>query len=407
MTRTKKRGPGNFKKKSNRPKPTRGARPQRGRSKSKKGRSSSIDPKDLVKRANVKAQKQYQPPFAYAELDMDKQLKKNIAYKKYVKPTEIQGEAIPHLLEGKNMVGIASTGTGKTAAFLIPIIERLRTLDDDFQTLIVLPTRELAMQVETEFRSLTHGMRLFSSTFIGGTSVNRDMQKLRRFHHVVVGTPGRLVDLMQQRALNLRKFEVLVLDEFDRMLDMGFLPDVTKLVDAMEDRNQTLLFSATIEKGQKELINSIVKDPVRITVSEGTKSSDRVNQDVIHVPEDGDRFGMLQDLLLDEDMEKVLLFTETRRQADKVGIKLKKSGITSEIIHGDKSQNARIKALENFRKGRARVLVATDVAARGIDVPNVSHVINLYMPLTMDSYIHRVGRTGRAGKIGQAYTFVG
>lgn len=374
----------------------------------KKGseRESTINPDDLIRRASVIEDEEYIPPYKYNEFQLDGRLKSALAQKGFVYPTQIQAESIEPLLDGRDIVGIANTGTGKTGAFLIPVIHRLLTEKKSFQTLIVLPTRELALQVDHEFRSLTKGMDLYASTFIGGTNVGRDIQKLRKHNHVIIGTPGRLIDMMDQRALDLTNFTVLVLDEFDRMLDMGFIRDIQFIIDAMKKRRQTMLFSATMDKKQNGLINDMLTDPLRVSVSSGTASSDRINQDIIKVPAGKEKFEMLTELISGKDFSKVLLFAETKRMADRISFKLNRSGFASDMIHGNKSQNYRVTALNKFKTGKIQVLVATDVAARGIDVSDVTHVINFQLPRTIDSYIHRVGRTGRAGKTGQAYTFI-
>jgi ATP-dependent RNA helicase RhlE len=221
-----------------------------------------------------------------------------------------------------------------------------------------------------------------------------------------VGTPGRLLDLADRRLLKLNQVKTLVLDEFDRMLDMGFVNDVKKLVGAMTQRNQTMLFSATLEVSQKSLINSLLKNPVEVKINSGITTNENIEQGIIRVPEGKDKFIMLADLFQDRSLDKVIIFTETKRLADRLSKKLNESGVKSGLIHGNKSQNFRNKTIEQFKSGQTRVLVATDVAARGIDVADVSHVINYQLPMTMDSYIHRIGRTGRAGKTGHAITFV-
>lgn len=378
-----------------------GGRPKQA----KRGRVSTIDPNDLIKKAVADTTKPYVAPISFDDLDIHESLKATIREKGYVTPTQIQAESIDYLIEGRDIVGIANTGTGKTGAFLIPIINRLLNQSKKFQTLIVLPTRELALQVDVEFRSLTKGLNFKGSTFIGGTSVGKDLDKLRRHNDIIIGTPGRLIDMMDQGALKLGKFSVLVLDEFDRMLDMGFIRDIQKILDAMKEREQTMLFSATVEPSQEKLIQGIVKNPVNVSVSTGTTTAELIDQDVIHV-KGGDKFVMLTELLSGNGFEKVLVFAETKRGVDRLSQKLRKSGFTSDVIHGNKSQNYRVNALNDFKKGKIKILVATDVAARGIDIADITHVINYQMPGSIDTYIHRIGRTGRAGASGQAYTFV-
>lgn len=371
----------------------------------KNKKRKTIDPSNFIKKSTPTKSREYKATTTFNEMNLHDKLKRALKIKGFLNPTEIQAESIESLIKKKNIIGIANTGTGKTGAFLIPIIHRLLTEEKRFQTLVVLPTRELALQVEKEFQSLSSDLHLSSASFIGGTNLDKDFQKLKSRNDIVIGTPGRLIDLIKQGALNLTKFEVLILDEFDRMLDMGFIRDVEKILNAMKQRKQTMLFSATIDKNQENLINKIVANPVRIHIHSGNSTTNMVDQDIIDV-QGRDKFILFKDLISGNDFRKVLVFAETKRTVDRLRKKLMKSGIPSETIHGDKSQNYRIKALNNFKSGKTKILVATDVAARGIDIEDISHVINYQAPSSMDSYIHRIGRTGRAGKKGYAYTFV-
>lgn len=364
-----------------------------------------IDPSNFIKKAQPVEETEFIAPIGFSEMNIHDTLKATIAKKGYVDPTEIQSKTIDDLIEGRDIVGIANTGTGKTGAFLIPIIHQLLTFDKKFETLIVLPTRELALQVEQEFKSLTKGMKLFSSTLIGGTNVNKDIAKLRRRNDIIIGTPGRIMDMMNQRALKLTHFDILVLDEFDRMLDMGFVKDVQKISSAMPNRRQTMLFSATIDQTQYDMIETLVTNPLHISVSSGTSSSDLVEQDVIKLG-GRDKFTVLTSLIENADFKKVLIFAETKRTVNVLNRRLNQAGVKSDMIHGDKSQNYRVSALRKFKTGKVQVLIATDVAARGIDISDITHVINYQPPTSMDSYIHRIGRTGRAGKTGHAFTFI-
>ncbi len=253
---------------------------------------------------------------------------------------------------------------------------------------------------------MSKGLGLYSACFIGGTNINRDLQNLRRSTHVVIATPGRLLDLTDRRAIDLGKFKTLVLDEFDRMLDMGFIKDVNRILDAMKQRSHTMLFSATLDKSQQAMINNILTNHVTVKVNNGNSSADAIEQEVIKLKPGEDKFRVLQGMLTQNEFKKVLLFEETKHRVSRLCIKLNKAGIQADQIHGNKSQNARQNALKAFKQGRVQVLVATDVASRGLDVSDVSHVINYQVPQTHDSYIHRIGRTGRAGKVGKAYTFV-
>ena len=342
----------------------------------------------------------------FLEMPLDRRLQANIVNKGFKSPTKIQDDTLEHLINGRDLMGVANTGTGKTGAFLLPIIQRLLTSQESFTSLVIVPTRELALQVEEEFKSLTIGLRLNSASFIGGTNVPKDLTKLRRENHLIIGTPGRLLDLANRGALRLQRISVLVLDEFDRMLDMGFVNDIKKIVRAMTTRKQTMLFSATIDKTQKPMIDELLRDPIEVKVSTGTSTAAQIDQDIIRVPEGSDKFIMLRNLIDDKEFEKVLIFAETKHVVNKISQKLNKSGIRVDHIHGNKSQNYRNNALSKFKNGEVQVLVATDVAARGIDVSDVTHVINYQLPMTYDSYVHRIGRTGRAGKTGKAFTFI-
>ena len=368
--------------------------------------SSIKDPNLLVKKAILKEESIYAATRSFDEMPINEKIKINLTRKGFSEPTQIQDETLEYLISGRNLMGIANTGTGKTAAFLIPIIERLLENPESFTSLVVVPTRELALQIKEEFISISKGMGLYAACFIGGTNLDRDIDQLKRKNHIVIGTPGRLIDLTQRKALKLQGISVLVLDEFDRMLDMGFIDDIRKMVQLMHNRKQTMLFSASVDKMQGSIINQMVQNPVEVRVSSGTSTSDQVEQDIIKVPVGEDKFKMLRDLMDDKKFQKVLIFAETKRLVDRVNRKLNQSGIRSDRIHGDKTQSYRNKALDKFKRGNVQVLVATDVAARGIDVSNVTHVINYQLPMSFNSYLHRIGRTGRANNIGKALTFV-
>lgn len=371
-----------------------------------KKKESTLDAKLLVKKAQPSGQAGFRSETPFTKLNLQPTLLKNLKDKGYESMTNIQEQSIFPLMEGRDLLGISNTGSGKTGAFLIPIIEHAKADQQQFTALIVTPTRELALQIEEEFKTLSKGMNLYSATFIGGTNINSDFKSLNRKLHVIVGTPGRLLDLYDRKLLKLNQVNTLVLDEFDRMLDMGFIHDVKKLVNAMTKRSQTMLFSATLEPSQKSLIDGLLDNPIVVKINSGGSTSENVEQETIRVPEGRDKFEMLAGLFKDKTMDRVIIFTETKRLADRLSKKLNESGIKSGLIHGNKSQNFRNKTIEEFKNGTTRVLVATDVAARGIDVADVTHVINYQLPMSMDSYIHRIGRTGRAGKTGRAITFV-
>lgn len=382
-----------------------------GRSRSNKRNKKQKMPKVLdwklfVKKARPVEETIYIPTCKYSEMNLHEKLLKAIEEKGYEYPTEIQDKTIQQAREGRDILGIANTGTGKTGAFLIPVIDRLLTQKPEFQTLIISPTRELATQIEEEFISLGRNLRLWSACLTGGTSIKRNLARLAMKNHAIIGTPGRIIDMVERGALDLSKFEVLILDEFDRMLDMGFIDDIKFLRAKMTAVKQTMLFSATVDKKLKPLIDEMVANPHEVMISTGHQSSERVEQDVVKVARGENKFEKLLELLRKPDFHKVLIFAETKRMVDDLHFDLRKAGIESDLIHGDKSQKSRDVALDKFKKGRVDILIATDVAARGLDIKGVSHVINYEVPRDYDSYIHRIGRTGRAGKSGFAFTFV-
>ncbi|MEM9329045.1 MAG: DEAD/DEAH box helicase [Bacteroidota bacterium] len=386
-----------------------GRSPQPSKRRNAKARISQIDPAMLEKMEGTggeNVQQSATPSWSYATTNLHPAIKKNLEKQGYTHPTPVQEQCLEPAIKGQDILGVAGTGTGKTAAFLIPVIQRLHMHPKGTQTLVAVPTRELALQVAEEFENLASGTRFKAACFIGGRNIKTDLARLRKPSDVVIGTPGRLLDLYRQGALKFGGFTTFVLDEFDRMLDMGFMNDVQKILDALTNRQQTLFFSATVDKKQQRLIDEILVDPVKVMIEQQNKAADTVRQQLIRVAPGANKLDMLYDLINDEDFTKVLIFAETKRTVNQVSKKLSQRGIRSDVIHGNKSQNYRQKALAQFTAGKVQVLVATDVAARGLDVTNVSHVINYQLPQTMDSYIHRIGRTGRAGKQGQAFTFV-
>jgi ATP-dependent RNA helicase RhlE len=327
----------------------------------------------------------------------------------YLKPTPIQAQAIPILLEGRDLLGIAQTGTGKTAAFALPILEilaarRMPRVPGRPHALILAPTRELAKQIDDRFRAYGRKLGLRSAVIFGGVGQGEQVKALRAGVDILIATPGRLLDLHTQRHVAFDRVSILVLDEADRMLDMGFIRDVRKIAAACGKERQTLLFSATMPPDIAKLAAEILKQPARVDVSPAKVAVDRIDQRVYFVPAQGKR-ELLAELLAGNDMERVLVFTRTKRGADRVCKTLVQSGIASDALHGNKAQNARVRALQAFRDGRVRVLVATDIAARGIDVPSISHVINYDLPNEPESYVHRIGRTARAGTAGSAIAF--
>ena len=370
-------------------------------------KKSDLEPSMMVNTTiKIKEEKNYFQTRAFYELDISPKLQSRIKNKGFNKTTEIQDKTFEIVSQGKSVIGIANTGTGKTGAFLIPIINRLINNKNENKTIVLIPTRELAQQVEQEFKSLSKGLKIFSSCFIGGTNVNKDINKLRRLNHIIIGTPGRINDMINRRALKLHDFTKLVLDEFDTMLDMGFLQEVQKIINQMHKRNQTILFSATENPKQQNIIDNLVKQYKKVKVSEGKANTDNIYQEVIKPKDDEEKNKILVDLLRKKEFKKVLIFSETKRQVSKLCRVLKKFDLKVDEIHGDKSQQYRSKAIQKFKLGSIQIMVATDVASRGIDIDNITHVINYRIPSSKESYIHRIGRTGRAGKEGYALTFI-
>ncbi|MEO1654821.1 MAG: DEAD/DEAH box helicase [Bacteroidota bacterium] len=361
--------------------------------------------KSQEKKAQVEAP--YEVTRFFKDFPLRPKLLKQIDGIGYEKPTEIQDKTLETILEERDVIGIAGTGTGKTAAFLIPIIQQLLIGGaPDQYALVITPTRELANQISDEFRKITRKMRLFSTSLIGGIQVDRSIRELRRTNHIIIATPGRLADMVKRKQLSLNNFKVLVLDEFDRMLDMGFKDEVLSFIDAMSERQQTLLFSATLDDSQKKIIQSITQDALVVKAGTGTQNTSAIQQEVREVPKGKNKLAILMELIQEAEGQKVILFCETKRSVEQVCRALQKSDIQADMIHGDKTQKARESALRNLKKGRIQVLVATDVLARGIDVQEVAMVINYEVPSNYNDYIHRIGRTGRAGKSGKAITLI-
>ena len=333
-----------------------------------------------------------------------------LAEEKYATPTPIQSQTVPIAAEGRDVVGIAQTGTGKTAAFALPILNHLfnkrqRPAQKSCRVLVLSPTRELSGQIADSFRAYGRHIRpLAIELAIGGVPINRQVRAMARGAEVLVATPGRLLDLVNQRAVRLDQIEVLVLDEADRMLDMGFIRDIKKIVAMLPKERQTLFFSATMPQEITQLANQMLRDPARVAVTPQATTVERIAQRVIHVDKPAKQ-ALLAELLKSEPVDRVLVFTRTKHGADKVVRGLQKAGFAAEAIHGNKSQNQRERVLAAFRDGKLRTLIATDIAARGIDVDGVSHVFNYDLPNIPESYVHRIGRTARAGADGVAISF--
>ena len=328
----------------------------------------------------------------------------------YTSPTPIQEKSIPFILSGRDLLGCAQTGTGKTAAFAIPMLQLLskpfanKTGEKNIRALILTPTRELAIQIEESFRTYGKKLRLKQLVIFGGVSQLAQTNALKIGTDILVATPGRLLDLINQGYINLKDIEIFVLDEADRMLDMGFVHDVKRVITKLPQKKQTLFFSATMPEEIKALANSILVNPEKVEVAPVSSTADTINQSIYFV-EKANKKLLLANILQDQNIKSALVFTRTKHGADKVVKDLIKIGIKAEAIHGNKSQNARQRALTNFKDGNTRVLVATDIAARGIDIDELTHVINYELPNIPETYVHRIGRTGRAGLSGVAFSF--
>ncbi|MDB5184657.1 MAG: putative box helicase domain protein [Candidatus Saccharibacteria bacterium] len=370
-----------------------------------KRRGEYIDPARLVRVAKPVTENVYVPVNKFSDFAVDQRILDNLTAKGYVSPSAIQDQTIPLALEGKDVIGLANTGTGKTAAFAVPVLDRLIN-DPKSNALIVAPTRELAQQIEEECRSIAKGSGLNGALLIGGTSMGPQLRDLRFNPRIVIGTPGRIKDHLERRTLNLANFNLVVLDEVDRMLDMGFVNDVTELLRELAQPRQSFFFSATMDPRVEGLIRTFATEPVTVAVKTGD-TSENVHQDIVRFSGTGDKMTKLHDILLSPEVTKVIVFDETQRNVERLGQELLSRGFKADTIHGGKSQGQRQRALDSFKTGRTNILVATDVAARGIDVSDISHVLNYTMPQSYMDYVHRIGRAGRAGKIGYAVTFVG
>lgn len=363
-----------------------------------------IDPSRFVKVATAQEEAVYEPQNRFSDFALNETLQQNLSGKGYVLPSPIQDQTIPAALEGKDIIGIASTGTGKTAAFALPILHKLMG-NPKARAIVVAPTRELAEQIEQEFRSLGKRSGLFGALVIGGTNMGGQLRDLRSNPQIVIGTPGRIQDHIRRGSLDLSNFSIAVLDEVDRMLDMGFINDVTSIVNSTSQNRQSLFFSATMDSRVRSLINAFTSEPFVVSIK-ASSSSDSVHQNVVRYQAKEDKLEKLHDLLLRADVSKVIVFDETQRNVERLDQELQSRGFSAASIHGGKSQGQRKRALDSFKKNQISILVATDVAARGIDVADISHVINFNIPNDYEDYVHRIGRAGRAGKIGHALTFI-
>jgi ATP-dependent RNA helicase RhlE len=372
---------------------------------SRRGGEQSIHPSRFICKADpIIKSAPYIPVHKFEDFKINDILKSNIIKKGYAIPTPIQDEAIPYVLSGRDVVGIANTGTGKTAAFLIPLIDKILNNKNE-KVLIVVPTRELAMQINQELIEFKGELKIFSVCCVGGVGIYGQISLLRRPHNIIIGTPGRLQDLVDRKIIRLAQFGTIVLDEADRMLDMGFINDMRYLMANMAPSRQTLFFSATITSEIDKFIKEFLTNPEKISVKTG-ETARNVEQNIVRVERGEEKIDSLHSLLSKKEFSKVLIFGRTKHGVEKLCQTLVRRGFKTESIHGDKNQGRRQSALRAFRENHSQILVATDVAARGLDIPNVTHVINYDVPATYEDYIHRIGRTGRGDQIGTALTFV-
>lgn len=384
-----------------------GGRPSFNRGGAKKGnRKAYIHPSKFINLTpSIAKADVYVPTHMFKDFALADSVKHNLTKTGFLAPSAIQDQAIPLVLQGHDVIGLANTGTGKTAAFLLPILTHLTETPERGSVLIMAPTRELAQQINDEARRFSEGMKIFSTVVVGGTNIDRQIRDLKRGPHIIIGTPGRLKDLLKRRALHLDNVRHFVLDEADRMLDMGFINDIREVAALLPNDRQTLCFSATITPTIQSLIHDFMRNPETVAVKTG-ETSDHVIQDIIEAGDKIQKQEILRDMLAKDEFEKVLVFGETKFGVQRLADHLSKDGIPSEAIHGNKSQSQRQRALSAFKANKVKVLVATDVAARGLDIPNVSHVINFDTPATYEDYVHRIGRTGRGGAHGAAFTFI-
>lgn len=371
----------------------------------RKRRGEYIDPAKFIRAAKAETAEAYAAMHRFADFAVAPLLQQNLALKGFETPSPVQDQTIPLGLAGRDVIGIANTGTGKTAAFGIPVLQAL-VADKQKRALLVAPTRELAQQIDQELRSLGKGSGILAALLIGGSAMAPQLKDLKAGPQIVIGTPGRIKDHLERATLRLEKFNLVVLDEVDRMLDMGFVTDVTIILNALDNNRQSFFFSATLDRRVSDLIQTFSNEPITVQVKTG-ESSENVHQDVVRYAGKDDKMSKLHDILLSNEVSKAIIFDETQRSVERLSNELVARGFAADAIHGGKSQGQRTRALNSFKASKTSILVATDVAARGIDVADISHVINFTVPQSYDDYVHRIGRAGRAGRIGYSLTFVG
>lgn len=386
-------------------------RQKRGGRPAPRGQRSSKKPADIHasrfinKAVTTEQEAPYEPTHTFHDFGLNQRTAATLDFLGFTVPSPIQDQCIPPALEGRDIIGLANTGTGKTAAFLLPIIEKLNVNRDFFSVLILAPTRELAQQIDDEFKRFAAGQKLYSTLVVGGANINRQIKQIQHGSHVIIGTPGRIKDLVTRRVLRLQNVRTFVLDEADRMCDMGFVRDIRAIEAEVPKSRQTFCYSATMTKDVQAIVEAFMHDPVTISVVKG-ETNDHIEQDVVYARDKGHKIDLLKSLLEQAAFAKTIVFCDTKFGTQRLSDHLTKNGYSSAAIHGNKSQNQRARALEAFKKDEVRVLVATDVAARGLDIPAVSHVVNFDPPKIYADYVHRIGRTGRAGKQGKALTFI-
>lgn len=372
----------------------------------RRSKLEGVDINMFIKKAAPLAQEEeFIVQNGFADFNISDNLAQNILKHGYTQPTPIQSQAIKPILEGRDVIGLAATGTGKTAAFLIPLIDKVFK-NRDQKVLIIAPTRELAVQINEELRSFSWGMGIYSASIIGGSNMQRQIQDIRGNSQFVIATPGRLKDLIERKIIYLQDYSNIVLDEVDLMVDIGFINDVKYFISLMPKVRQSLFFSATIPPRVQEILRSFVTNPVTLSVKL-QDTPENVEQDIVRVQNPAKKMDQLHDLLIKDGFDKVLIFGRTKHGIEKMNKELTIRGFKTGALHGNKKQSQRRRILEDFKRDEIQILLATDVASRGLDIDNVTHVINYDLPQTYNDYIHRIGRTGRAGKIGTALTFIG
>jgi ATP-dependent RNA helicase RhlE len=367
---------------------------------------SNINPSRYINKAVAPDEETpYAPTHTFETFGFDSRTTATLRHIGYETPSPIQDQAIPPALEGKDIIGLANTGTGKTAAFLLPTIEKLLVNPVVSSVLILAPTRELAQQIDAEFKRFSAGQRLYSTLIVGGANIGKQIAQIKRGPHVIIGTPGRVKDLIDRKVLRLHSVNTFVLDEADRMCDMGFVKDIRTIESELPKQRQTFCFSATMTDDVKSIIHEFMHEAVTISVVKN-QTNDHIEQDVIRARDKAHKIEILTELLRDPEFEKVIVFGETKYGVQRLADNLTNNDLPAAAIHGNKSQSQRERALKSFKTDQVNILVATDVAARGIDIEGITHVINFDPPKVYDDYVHRIGRTGRAGKSGKALTFI-